>query len=332
MQAMPHEVAGGSQCHDGPHEGQSHGHCGRKGSLLWQVHSSKNSPSQSSAEEPHGNHPEEPHSKHPEEPRSNSPTNASKHGIQSRRHQPQEHIHHRIQDDQVQVRGGGQSAEGEEGGTQSGTTLLPVSPVSVRLLPLGSRGDTGDAKAGGDGEGISEGGTTQAGDGAPNSGAHVGERALAQGGQCSADGGVQATDGALAQQPGVDDSRSRRGEDSGADEQSGIAGGGQQTSTSIKEEHGEHPTSSRSTGPGHGERCWFLEPVLSDEEVEAHREAPWACMVENEAQWRMWQSMQIRDEEAYAYERRVSQQFWFSTGGGQWVSQEGILPNYVPGY
>ena len=122
------------------------------------------------------------------------------------------------------------------------------------------------------------------------------------------------------------------GEDSGADEQPSIAGGGQQASTSTKEEHGQHTTSSGSTGSGHGERCRFLEPVLSDEEVEAHREAPWACMVESEAQWRMWQSMQIRDEEAYAYERRVSQQFWFSIGERQWVSQEGILPNYVPGY
>ena len=42
--------------------------------------------------------------------------------------------------------------------------------------------------------------------------------------------------------------------------------------------------------------------------------------------------MQIRDEEATDYERRVSPQFWFSTGCGKWNSCYGILPDYVPGY
>ena len=225
------------------------------------------------------------------------------------------------------LRSAGGEVDGEEGDGQKGKALLQVSSKSVRFLPMGSKGSEGHPA---EGESTSyEASSRGRGVGDPSSrGAtsdwqHDGGSREAS---YSDDGGstpsVPISAGPVTQSVSVDDGSGWRGEVGKDHERSSAAGRNESQGSGAEAELGRDGEASS----GQLRRRW--QQHVDMEKIE---EAPWACVLENRAQWEKWRMMQRKSEDLRSYERQAAYGGWTKRENGGWVAYKGILPNYEPG-
>ena len=218
----------------------------------------------------------------------------------------------------------------------SGQQVLSAQPehytgqwwsATARRRPQGQRDET----PAGAGEGTQEGGATEDGDAGEGERHNAGGREEAQHRCQSADASMSSTGRADAPATDLDDGSSRRGASCQSDERPESPGRSQCAGTHSEEQLGGAAHAPRISRGGDGRQHGFLEPLLDEEAAKEVGDAPWACTITTEAQWKGWQAMQLRDEHMREHEKQVSPQFWISSQGGSWKEGQGILPEYAPG-
>ena len=142
----------------------------------------------------------------------------------------------------------------------------------------------------------------------------------------SDDGGstpsVPISAGPVTQSVSVDDGSGWRGEVGKDHERSSAAGRNESQGSGAEAELGRDGEASSGQLRGRWQQHVDMEKI---------EEAPWACVLENRAQWEKWRMMQRKSEDLRSYERQAAYGGWTKRENGGWVEYKGILPNYEPG-